>query len=159
MINFWKVILRQRQKLPLKTRRRSWVLWDSSKNTCHISREWPSVWPAFPVSEDPTRKMHRMFDSKFRRVHLRGKTLREARQGNLLLRGLRRGLSQRALWGSPRVLQGFSEGSAGLCGVLWGSAIFRSFSGGIDPMLVTLGICWTCMAPSCQLPSNICNKL
>ena len=45
--------------------------------------------------------------------------------------------------GSLRGLCGdLSEGSAGLCGVLRGSATFSGVFGGSDPMLVTLANCW-----------------
>ena len=64
--------------------------------------------------------------------HPRGTTLREALRGNLPLTEGSAGVSQRAL-------RGLSEGSAGLCG---GPLDFPRFSGGSDPMLVTLGNCW-----------------
>ena len=76
---------------------------------------------------------------KFRRVTIRGaQPSARALRGNLPRRGLCGGLSA----GSAGAL---SEGSAGLCGALRGSAqvrgIFRGFLGGSDPMLVTLGHC------------------
>ena len=68
--------------------------------------------------------------------HPRGTTLREALRGNLPLRGLCRGLSE----GSAGSLRGFCGVSAGLCG---GPRDFPRVFGGSDPMLVTLGNCWT----------------
>ena len=68
--------------------------------------------------------------------HPRGTTLREALRGNLPLRGLCRGLSEGSAGVSPRVLRG-------LCGALRGSAGFSEGFGGSDPMLVTLGNCWS----------------
>ena len=46
---------------------------------------------------------------------------------------------------SPGVLRGLFGGSAGLCG---GPRDFPRFFGGGDPMLVTLGNCWTSDAVS-----------
>ena len=68
--------------------------------------------------------------------HPRGTTLREALRGNLPLRGLRGGLSE----GSAGSLRGLCGVSAGFCG---GPRDFPRFSGGSDPMLVTLGNCWS----------------
>ena len=72
--------------------------------------------------------------------HPRGSTLREALRGNLALRGLCGGLSEGSGGGSPRVLRGLSEGSAGFCG---GPRGFPRFFGACDPMLVILGNCWS----------------
>ena len=53
-------------------------------------------------------------------------------------------LSEGSAGVSPRALRGLSEGSAGsLRGPLRGSAGFSEGFGGSDPMLVTLGKCWT----------------
>ena len=52
-------------------------------------------------------------------------------------RGTRLSLSEGFLEASTSVS---NEGSAGLCGALGGST---GFSEGNDPMLVTLGSCWT----------------
>ena len=68
--------------------------------------------------------------------HPRGTTLREALRGNLPLRGLCGGLSE----GSAGSLRGLCGVSAGFCGGPWD---FLRVSGGSDPMLVTLGNCWT----------------
>ena len=65
--------------------------------------------------------------------HPRGTTLREALRGNLPLRGLCGGL----LRGLCEVSCGIS---AGFCG---GPRDFPRFFGGSDPILVTLGNCWT----------------
>ena len=73
--------------------------------------------------------------------HPRGTTLREALRGNLPLRGLC-GVSSRVLRGSLRGFCGALRGSAGVRG------IFRGFSGGSDPMLVTLGNCWSFRDPA-----------
>ena len=80
--------------------------------------------------------------------HPRGTTLREALRGNLPLRGLRGGLSE----GSAGSLRGFCGVSAGFCG---GPRDFPRFFGGSDPVLVTLGNCWSfAFSPSVSLTSS-----
>ena len=84
-----------------------------------------------------------LFSSLFSKVpeghHPRGRTLHEALRGNLPLKGLCGGLSDGSAGVSQRVLRG----SAGF------SEVFR----GSDPMLVTLGNCWTLLPDSsCWTP-------
>ena len=71
--------------------------------------------------------------------HPRGTTLREALRGNLPLRGF----SGASVGVSSRVLRG-------LRGALQGSA--GDFSEGSDPILVTLGNCWSSFPSENALP-------
>ena len=78
--------------------------------------------------------------SKFWRVTIRG-AQPSARLSEEIAsqRALRKSL--RGLCGvSPRVLRGLSEGSAGFCG---GPRDFPRVFGGSNPVLVTIGTCWT----------------
>ena len=73
---------------------------------------------------------------KFRRVTIRG-----AQPSARLSEEIR--LSEGSEGVSHRALQGLSEGSAGCLRGSAKSARFSEVVGGSDPMLVTLGSCWT----------------
>ena len=105
---------------------KSWFLlaFGAHKKGCDndiIRAVFPSIWVSFKVPEGHNP---------------RGTTLREALRGNLPLRGLCGGFSE----GSAGSLQGFCGVSAGFCG---GPRVFPRVFGGSDPMLVTLGNCWS----------------
>ena len=74
---------------------------------------------------------------KFRRVTIRGAQPSASLSEEICL-------SEGSAGVSPRVPRGLSEGSAGLCG---GPRDFPRVFGGTDPMLVTLGKCWTKKPP------------
>ena len=74
--------------------------------------------------------------SKFRRVTIRG-AQPSARLSEEIC------LSEGSAGGSARALRGLSEGSAGSAGLCGGPRDFPRVFGGSDPMLVTLGNCWT----------------
>ena len=88
------------------------------------------------ITSCPSKK--EFFTSRFCVLKFRRVTIRGAQPSARLSEEIC--LSEGSAGVSPRALRGLSEGSAGLCG---GPREFPRFFGGSDPMLVTLGNCWT----------------